>query len=437
VNDTSGALHEVVTAPKYQSVHDALVVMMESLAPGTAMPTERELCLQFSVSRATVRQALGQLEIEQRIYRRQGKGTFVARPKIEQSLELMSHTEGMRARGITPSSKLIDVRRVAAGAEVGARLDLSPKAEVLRVERLRLADEEPIAIEVVFLNAERFDGITAALSDGASLYQLFSSNYGVELASAEETIEAVIAEGREAGLLRCQPGMPLLMLSRRTLDTAGQPIEFVRSLYRGDRYRFQTGLRRPHVAGLSEKKDSLTLRSAREPDAASLAHVFIQAWRGAYRGIVEDAIIDGLVEDEVRSWMHDLVSSTTASTVVAVHGDTVVGFARFGEDPDDPQGGHLYALYVLPTASGQGVGKALLAHVLSSLDPTSTRPVTLWVFEKNERAQGLYRSFGFELDGEQRVEEEWRAPEVHMRRVASTGDSLREGVRSQSEMATT
>jgi len=435
VNDTSGAFHEVATAPKYQSVHDALVVMMESLAPGTAMPTERELCLQFSVSRATVRQALGQLEIEQRIYRRQGKGTFVARPKIEQSLELMSHTEGMRARGITPSSKLIDVRRVAAGAEVGARLDLSPKAEVLRVERLRLADEEPIAIEVVFLNAERFDGITAALSDGASLYQLFSSNYGVELASAEETIEAVIAEGREAGLLRCQPGMPLLMLSRRTLDTTGQPIEFVRSLYRGDRYRFQTGLRRPHVAGLSERNQTLTIRPAHESDAASVARVFVHAWRGAYRGIVEDTIIDGLDESEVTSWMHELLSSRAASTVVATIGDEIVGFARFGEDPDDPERGHLYALYVQPAFGGQGVGRALLAHVLATLDPTSSRSVTLWVFEANERAQRLYRSFGFELDGEQRVEDEWRALEVHMRRVPSAENSPREKARAASEMA--
>ena len=245
LDDSVPVLDSTVTSPKYQSIHDALLVIIEGLPAGSAMPTERELCQTYGVSRATVRQALGQLEIAQRIYRRQGKGTFVANAKIEQRLELMSHTEGMRASGISPSSKLIDVRRVAAGADVGARLGLAPNAEVLRIERLRLADGDPIAIEVVSLSGERFDGITAELSDSASLYQLLSSNYGVELASAEETIEAVVAEGREAGLLRCAVGMPLLMLSRRTLDTSGQPIEFVRSLYRGDRYRFQTGLRRP------------------------------------------------------------------------------------------------------------------------------------------------------------------------------------------------
>ena len=418
VNETTGLMHEGTSAPKYQNVHDALVVMMESLAPGTAMPTERELCLQFAVSRATVRQALGQLEIEQRIYRRQGKGTFVARPKIEQSLELMSHTEGMRSRGITPSSKLIDVRRIPAGADVGARLGLSPKSEVLRIERLRLADDDPIAIEVVFLNAERFDGITAELGDNASLYQLFSSNYGVELASAEETIEAVIAEGREAGLLRCQLGMPLLMLSRRTLDVEGQPIEFVRSLYRGDRYRLQTGLRRP-LNGVAPKVDPCLIRSAQLEDAPALARVFVSAWRGGYRGVVDDEIIDSLREDKITGWMEKLIVASNAHTVVAdVNGD-VVGFARYGDDPEDPRRGHLHALYVQPDVAGKGVGKTLLNHVLSSLDPNSSRDVTLWVFEQNRRARGLYESLGFALDGGQRVEDEWRAPEVHMRRAAA------------------
>jgi GntR family transcriptional regulator len=232
--------------PKYQSVHDELVKVIDGLPTGSTIATERELCQKYGVSRSTVRQALGQLEVEQRIYRRQGKGTFVAMAKIQQRLELMSHTERMRARGATPSSRLIDVRRIPAGVDVGTILDLDPDAEVLRIERLRLADDDPIAIQVVFLDATRFSGITEELSESASLYHLLLANFGVELASAEETIEIVVAERREAVLLRCQLGMPLLMLSRRTYDQNGRPIEFVRSLYRGDRYRFQTGLKAPH-----------------------------------------------------------------------------------------------------------------------------------------------------------------------------------------------
>lgn len=419
VTDRPSLGDTATVAPKYQSVHDALVVTIEGLPAGTAMPTERELCQTYGVSRATVRQALGQLELEQRIYRRQGKGTFVARQKIEQRLELMSHTEGMRERGIVPSSKLIDVRRIPAGLDIGAQLDLSPKSEVLRIERLRLADGDPIAIEVLYLNADRFDGITAALSDNASLYQLLSSNYGVELASAEETIEAVIAEGRDAALLKCQPGMPLLMLSRRTLDTSGQPTEFVRSLYRGDRYRFQTGLQRPRQWNSPDaaRRGQLTIRPALPSDADALASVFIDAWRGAYRGIVDDAIIDALQHADIASWMRNLVSNTAARTFVAEETPgEVLGFTRFGDDPDDPTSGHVFALYVASGASGKGIGRKLLSRAISELDPRSARPVTLWVFEHNMRARRLYEAAGFAPDGASRVEDLYRAPEIKMRR---------------------
>jgi GntR family transcriptional regulator len=418
-----------VSAPKYQSVHDALLVTIEGLPAGTAMPTERELCLTYGVSRATVRQALGQLELEQRIFRRQGKGTFVARPKIEQRLELMSHTEGMRERGIVPSSKLIDVRRIPAGLDVGMQLGLSPKAEVLRIERLRLADGDPIAIEVLYLNADRFDGITAALSDNGSLYQLLSSNYGVELASAEETIEAVIAEGRDAALLKCQSGMPLLMLSRRTLDTSGQPTEFVRSLYRGDRYRFQTGLQRPRQwnGGSANSNDTLAIRVAEPHDGDALATVFIDAWRGAYRGIVDDAVIDALQHGDITSWMRNLIANTAARTLVAESGTgDVVGFVRFGDDAEEATVGHIFALYVSTGASGKGVGRQLLERAIEELDPRGTRPISLWVFERNDRARRLYEAAGFAPDGETRVEDLYRAPEIRMKR-ASEGDLATKG----------
>ncbi len=419
LDDSVPVLDSTVTSPKYQSIHDALVVIIEGLPAGSAMPTERELCQTYGVSRATVRQALGQLEIEQRIYRRQGKGTFVANAKIEQRLELMSHTEGMRASGISPSSKLIDVRRVAAGADVGARLGLAPNAEVLRIERLRLADGDPIALEVVFLSGERFDGITAELSDSASLYQLLSSNYGVELASAEETIEAVVAEGREAGLLRCATGMPLLMLSRRTLDTSGQPIEFVRSLYRGDRYRFQTGLRRPEpsTGAAPTPARGARVRLATAGDAAALASVFIEAWRGSYRGIVADSVIDALDLDETTTWLAQLIDAKSAQTLVAeIDPGRVVGFTRIGNEPDHPTNGHVYALYVAPSAGGRGIGRLLLDKALAVLDPLSARTVTLWVFEENARARKIYANAGFVPDGARRVEELYGAQEVRLRR---------------------
>ena len=434
-----GLAVNTLTAPKYQSVHDALVVLIGGLSAGAAMPTEREMCQTYSVSRATVRQALGQLEMEQRVYRRQGKGTFVANAKIEQRLELMSHTEGMRARGIRPSSKLLDVRRMLAGHDIGTQLGLPPKTEVLRIERLRLADDEPIAIEVVYLNADRFDGITAALGDGASLYQLFSTTYGVQLASAEETIEAVVAEGREAGLLKCQPGMPLLQLSRRTLDTSGQPIEFVRSHYRGDRYRFQTGLRRPlQWPSPTTTRPGVTLRRAVIEDSEAIATVFIEAWRGGYRGIVDDAIIDAWDYDDVTSLMTDLVIDPNGTTLVAESDDgTILGFTRYSDEEDDPNCGYISSLYVAPSASGQGVGRRLLERALHEMDAVAVRPVSLWVFGANARARQLYGAAGFECDGRTRVEAQFGAKEVYMRREPTTPNNALGANQNENELDAT
>jgi GntR family transcriptional regulator len=410
--------------PKYRQLRDTLANLIQELPAGSALATERELCETYGVSRSTVRQALQQLEVEQRIYRRQGKGTFVARAKIEQPLELTSHTEGMRARGIMPGSKLIDIRRLPAGSDVGPMLGLSAETEVLRIERLRLADGDPIAIEVLYLNAARFDGITAALGESGSLYQLLYSDYGVELASAEETIEAVVAGSREVDLLGSWPGAPLLLLSRRTLDTRGQPTEYVRSLYRGDRFRFRTHLERPSVHEVlpAGETGEVTLRPARTEDAPALAWVFIEAWKGSYQEVVSPAVLHALDAQELSDWLGNLVAAGVQQTLVAESSTgQILGFARYGDDPDDPRNGHLYALYVAPVAAGRGIGRRLLERALSELEERGRSSVTLWVFEANRAARGLYRSAGFEPDGAHRVEPRYGADEIRMRKAPGPG----------------
>jgi GntR family transcriptional regulator, nutrient-sensing system regulator len=396
--------------PKYRQLREALLESIRGLPEGAALPTERELCASFGVSRATVRHALQRLENEQRIVRRQGKGTFVARAKIEQRLGLRSHTEEMRAQGLVPGSKLIDVSRVPAGPEVGAALRLGEEAEVLRIERLRLADGDPIAIEVLYLHAERFDGISAALGESASFYQLLHSDYGIELASAEETIEATIAGEREARLLGCSTSAALLQLSRLSLDTGGRPTEYVRSIYRGDRFRFRRHLER----GIHEDRTAgLTLREAVESDAAGLASVFVTSWQAGYPGIVDDDIIASLDEGEVAAWLLPMAEGTSRTVLAESADGTALGWVRYGDDPDDPANGHIYSLYVRPSAGGRGIGRRLLEHGIARCGG-ATRPVTLWVFEANRRARGLYSSAGFAPDGRRRVEIEWRAQQVHL-----------------------
>jgi GntR family transcriptional regulator len=229
--------------PKYYRLKEALLEVIGQLEPGALLPTERALCEAYGVSRTTVRQALQELLVDGQLYRLQGKGTYVARPKVVQTLALTSYTEDMQARGLVPASRLLGVDRVPGTAEVADVLALEPGAEVLRIERLRLADHEPMAIETLYVEAARFPKLERRLGQTSSFYELLRTEYRVQLAEGEETIESAIAAPADAELLGSEVGAPLLLLTRRTWDLEGRPVEFVRSLYRGDRYRFLTRLR--------------------------------------------------------------------------------------------------------------------------------------------------------------------------------------------------
>ncbi|MGC8635066.1 MAG: GNAT family N-acetyltransferase [Candidatus Limnocylindrales bacterium] len=410
---------------KSRELYETLARDVGRLSAGAPLPTERELCEAHGVSRATVRRALRELELEQRIFRRQGLGTFVARPKIDLALALTSLSDDMLAHGVMPGAKLIDISRLTADAEIALQLGVEEGAEVLRVERLRLADGDPVGIEVLFVSAARFDGISAALGLGKSFYRLLHTDYGVELASARETIEAAAAAPREAQLLGIPPAAPVLMLSRRTVDTSGQPAEYVRSVYRADRFRLRTVLARP-ADDSTANEQAPVLRMATNADVPQIARVFVAAWRSAYPGILEDRVLDALDEGEVADWIQGLMRSPNQATLVATsRDDQVVGFARFGEDPEDTRRGQIFSLYVAPEEARHGVGRALLTRALAALAEHGVRLVTLWVFEANAAAIAFYRSFRFSPDGARRVEPQYGAPEIRLARDAADSSGPR------------
>jgi len=231
--------------PKYYRVKRQFLELTAKLAPGSPVPPERELAEQYTTSRTTVRQALGELVAEGRLLRVQGKGTFVAAPKVAQSLQLTSYTEDMHAQGLTPQTRTLELGYVAAEATLAERLGIKTRARVLRIHRLRLADDDPMAIETTHLAAGRFPGLRRRLDQYSSLYETLATVYGVHLAEAEETIETVLASPVDGQLLGVDVGVPLLALERHSFDADGIPVEFVRSLYRGDRYKFVTRIRRP------------------------------------------------------------------------------------------------------------------------------------------------------------------------------------------------
>lgn len=231
--------------PKYYVVKGHLAEMLAALGPGQALPPERALAERFSTSRTTVRQALRELTIEGRLVRLQGRGTFAALPKMAQPLQLTSYTEDMRRRGLPSRSKLLSAGYVKADEELARRLEVRPRARALRFERLRIANDEPMAIETSHLDASRFPGLLRKLGDSVSLYALLRDEYDVHLAEAEETIETVPAPPKEAELLETTVGYPMLLLSRHSWDTSGRPVEYATSFYRGDRYKFVAQLVRP------------------------------------------------------------------------------------------------------------------------------------------------------------------------------------------------
>jgi GntR family transcriptional regulator len=231
--------------PRYYEVKQQLRSRIDGLPAGTALPAERVLGEEFGTSRTTVRQALLELAVEGRIVRHQGRGTFVAPPKELLPLQLRSFTDEWRARGRTPSSRLLDTRTEPAEDTVADALGIEPGTEVFRFERLRAADHTPMAIEVVYLEASRFPELDAAMSDHTSLYELLRTRWSLQPAEAQQTIETVPASPQVASILQTDPGTPMLLLTRTTKDAEGEVFEFVRSIYRGDRYRFITSLTPP------------------------------------------------------------------------------------------------------------------------------------------------------------------------------------------------
>lgn len=231
--------------PKYYELRQWLRQHIDGLPPGTPVPPERALGEQFQMSRTTVRQALHDLAVEGRIVRMQGRGTFVAPPKVTQNLQLTSYTQDMEAQGLLPGARLVDVTVIEAEADVATSLDVSPGDPVTRLERVRYTNGEPMAVETVYLPQERFAGIEDILADDVSLYAILESQYGVIPARAEETIETVLAPPAASRLLGTDSTTPMLMLTRTSSDADGRPVEYVRSLYRGDRFRLATTIERP------------------------------------------------------------------------------------------------------------------------------------------------------------------------------------------------
>lgn len=228
--------------PKHAQLRSILQQLVdEELRVDDPIPSERVLAERFGVSRMTVRQAVEQLASNGRLRRIPGKGTFVAGRKIVLPLQLRSFTQEMRERGFTPGARVLGASTVAADATTAGALAIEPGEPVHRVERLRTADGEPVALERSHVPAAAAPGLLDVALADRSLYTVLEQAFGLVLDSGEQTIEATGASPIEAGLLEIATGTPVLCLIRRSF-AAGRVVEYVESRYRGDRYRLHTPL---------------------------------------------------------------------------------------------------------------------------------------------------------------------------------------------------
>src|SRR3989304_6029567 len=211
---------------------------------GNRLPGEADLCRMFEVSRTVVRQALRALRDEGIVARRKGKGTFVAEPKIGESLvqRLTGFYQDMQERGHAPVSQVLKQEVIRASAKVAGHLGLPRKAPVIEVERLRFINDEPIVLVTTYLPYSLCPSLVEADLTRQSLYGFLSKECGIELARGRRTIEARAGGAREARRLEVPKGAPLIMLESVSYLADGTPIEYYLALHRGDRSRFEVEL---------------------------------------------------------------------------------------------------------------------------------------------------------------------------------------------------
>lgn len=234
--------------PKYFQLASILRQQIDNgeWQPRSPIPSERQLEVLYNVSRTTIREAIDSLTRQGYLYREHGRGTFVSPPKLQKGLlELTSFSEDLVNRGIRPGQVIRDISTVIPPASILQKLELAPGTPLLRLERIRLGNDVPIGLQTSYLVLEPGQTISREDMDTAgSLYKLLQEKFHIIPSEADETLEVTVATKEEAELLQIIEGAPLLLSERVLFAQNRHPVEFVKILYRGDRYRYYVRLTR-------------------------------------------------------------------------------------------------------------------------------------------------------------------------------------------------
>ncbi len=244
------AIYRNSPLPRYYQLKEIMRerVQSDEWKPGDLIPSERELSEKYGISRMTARQAITDLVNEGLFYREQGKGTFVSQRKITQQLiRLTGFTEDIKARGQKPGTKVLSAQMFPADETTAEKLRIDPGTLIFRLQRLRLADDEPLAIELSQINFKGCERLLEEDLEQNSLYRLLETKYGIPLMEADQELEAGLAGNEEVQLLKISLGRPVLFTRRITYTERNQPIEYAKAVYCGNKYIFHTHLKRDQL----------------------------------------------------------------------------------------------------------------------------------------------------------------------------------------------
>jgi GntR family transcriptional regulator len=221
------------------------------LPPGDQIPKEDELVKRYAVSRTTVRQTIQNLIRRGLIEIRRGKGTFVLQPKITQELtQLTGFVEDMQSLGRNASARVLDWQTVAARGSVARQLAIPAGTPVIRIQRVRLADNSPLSFDETWLPREIGERILENNLETEPIFSLLEQKYDMPLVEAEYRLEAISADTTVARALGIDAGSPIFLIERTSYTSGHQPVDYEKLYYRGDQVRFVTRLaRRPRTAG--------------------------------------------------------------------------------------------------------------------------------------------------------------------------------------------
>jgi GntR family transcriptional regulator len=246
----------LIKVPLYIQIADQLISQIESgeLQPGSQLTPERQLSTQMQVNRMTLRRALQVLQAQGLLVRKHGIGTFIADRKIDRQMEtIFRFTSGMQNKGLNPGTKLIWVDVIPADPKIAEDLALHSSDQVFDILRLRSINQEPVMLESYKISLSRFPHLDRFNLEARSIYEIFETEFGVNINRSRQSFEPITATRYEAELLGIEVGTALMLETRVSYDDQDQPIEFGKDRYRGDRFRFVTETARFDFASLESQ----------------------------------------------------------------------------------------------------------------------------------------------------------------------------------------